>query len=255
MMTNSSASAVPKPQKYLFDAEFDYSETLEDIQSITPKELAEEKTKAQATSYEEGYQKGVQETNESLTRTASDQLFVITGKIDELIETEKMILNTFHTQVAQVSEMVTSMVLPALAKQGAIDEVKALLDKVKSQLPNDQKVTIFVQEPLVDLIKEHIAKGTSDADFTAEITVVAGSDFQPTDCKVSWEGAGIEHYMSNAMAEVRETLLRLGGKVLEIPQEDAVAKAAESIENETEEIPESTEIKDQEAMPQDNMND
>lgn len=252
-MSNSSASTAPKPQKYLFDAEFDYSETIEDIQSITPKELAEEKTKVQAASYEDGYQKGVQETNESLTRTASDQLFVITGKIDELIETEKMILETFHTQVAQVSELVTSMVLPTLAKKGALDEVKALLDRVQSQLPKDQKVTIFVQEPLVDLIKEHVTKGTSDSDFTAEITVVAGSGFQPTDCKISWEGAGIEHYINNAMMQVKETLLRLGGTALDLPQEKVVSEENEPAENETATaITEHTEK--QEAVPQDEMN-
>ncbi len=37
MTVNSSSVKAKTPQKYLFDAEFDYSETIEDIQSITPK--------------------------------------------------------------------------------------------------------------------------------------------------------------------------------------------------------------------------
>lgn len=256
-MTNSSDRATAQPQKYLFDTEFDYSETLDDIQSITPKELAEEKTKTQEASYEEGYQKGIQDTDESLSRTASDQLFVITGKIDELIESEKMILETFHTQVAQVSELVTSMVLPALAKKGALDEVKSLLDTVKHQLPKDQKVTIFVHDSLLQLIQEHIIKGTSDTDFTAEITVVAGVDFQPTDCKISWDGAGIEHYMKTTMAQIKETLLRLGGTTLEPLLEDITPAEAipESEKDEPEAALEDIDTLDQNTpQPQDDMN-
>ena len=213
------AQETQKPQKYLFDTEFDYSETVDDIQSITPKQLVEAKTKTHDAAYDDGYQKGVQETNDSITRVASDQLFVITGKIEELIQTEQLILETFHTQVAQVTELVTAKVLPALAQQGALDEVKHLLDTVKNKLPKEQKVTIQVQEPLVDLIKEHITKGTTEQDFSTDIVVIAGDNFQPTDCKITWDGAGLEHYINNTMTEIKESLLRLGGRSLEMPVE------------------------------------
>ncbi len=215
--TPPPTQAPSKPQKYLFDTEFDYSETVEDIQSITPKQLAEVKAQTQESSYDDGYKKGTQDTNNSITRTAGDQLFVITGKIEELIQSETMILEMFHTQVAQISELVTSKVLPALAEQGALEEVKSILDEAQVHLPKEKNITIEVQEPLVDLITKHITDGLKTEDSTAQITIIAGENFQATDCKISWEGAGIEHYMDNVMAEVKKSLLRLGGEDLTLP--------------------------------------
>lgn len=229
MMTNSSdnvalqeAQATEKHQlttheKYLFDTEFDFSETVADIQSITLKQQAT----SNEHSYQEGYDKGVLDTNESITRMASDQLFVITNKIDDLIEAEKSVVETFYTQVAQVSELIASKVMPVLLNQGALDEVKAILEQSKKLLPKDKKITIEVHHSLMSDIQKHFDVTPKEDMHNTEIELKEGTGFDLTDCKISWDGAGIEHYTSTLIENIKESLLRLGGDSLEIQPEQS----------------------------------
>lgn len=222
-MTNLSDNTAPleekrETQKYLFDTDFDYSETSDDVQSITPKQLAAANTTVSEQSYKSGHDKGVQDINESIARTASDQLFVITAKIDELIEAEKMILETFHVQVAQVCELITSKIMPTLCNQGALEEVKAIIDKAYGHLPAEQEILVEVHGTLLVPINEHISNIEITTDNSAQVKVKAGENFELSDCKISWAGAGIEHYTKGIINEVQETLLRLSGEPSTMPK-------------------------------------
>ena len=114
----SSLQKESQTKKYLFDTEFGSSETSDDIQSITPKQLSAANTAISKKAYKQGYDNGVQDTNDGITRMAGDQIFVIIAKVEELIETERGLFETFHVQVAQVCELITSKVMPALLDQG-----------------------------------------------------------------------------------------------------------------------------------------
>ncbi|HBN21674.1 MAG TPA: hypothetical protein DD412_00350 [Holosporales bacterium] len=235
-MTNLSDNTAPleketKTQKYLFDTEFSYSETSDDIQSITPKQLAAANKDVGKQSYNEGYEKGVKDTNEGIIRMAADQMFVITAKLEELIETEKGLLETFHVQVAQVCELIISKVMPTLLNQGAFEEIKGIIDKAYKSLPQDKKITINVHQSLVEQVTQHIKTFQENNDSIAQISVKSGENFEKSDCSISWDGAGIEHYSQSIIQEVTETLLRLSGK----PLEDA-PKAAEKVAEKNEEV-------------------
>lgn len=196
-MTNLLDNTAPlekehKNQKYLFDTEFSYSEGSDDIQSITPKQLAAENKRVSQEPYKEGYEKGVKDTNDSITRVAGDQMFVITAKLKELIETEKGLLETFHVQVAQVCELITSKIMPTLLNQGAFEEIKGLINKTYTSLPTDKRITIKVHENQVALVAQHIKTFQEKNDHVAQIDVKSGEGFHESDCCISWDGAGIE---------------------------------------------------------------
>ena len=216
-MTNSSVN--PEPKKYFFDAEFDHSETVADIQSITPKQHAADIESAKQTAYEEGIAKGTSDTNDSIARIASDQLFVITSKLEDLVETEAKVMNVFHQQVTQVSELVTRKLLPVLAEQGAIAEVIGVLDQIKSDLPTDQRVTITVHPSLQAEIEAHFktidTKNSESNLKNVSITVASDASYQLTDCSASWEGAGITQYIETTHSRVQDALLRLAKTPLE----------------------------------------
>ena len=234
-MTNLSDNTAPlekkaKTQKYLFDTDFDYSETSDDVQSITPRQLAAANTEISEKSYKDGYEKGIKDTNESITRMAGDQMFVITSKIDDLIETEKLIIDTFHVQVAQVCELIMSKIMPRLLDQGSCEEVKNIIDNAYTKLPQDKKITIGVHESLVNLVEQHLKTIQKNDDFVAQITVKAKEDFETSDCKISWEGAGIEYYSKSIIQEIREILLRLAGAPIEEEQKIEKNKIQETEE-------------------------
>lgn len=212
-MTNSSVN--PLPQKYFFDAEFDYSETVDDIQSITPKKYYSDIEAAKAQSFEEGRQTGIQQTNNDIARVASDQLFVITAKIEDLITTEETILTQFHKEIAQTTELITRKVLPVLAEQGAVLEIKSMLDRIKGDLPKDQVITIQVHKSLQDAITAHIATLKDNSNFGAQVNVETLGTQTLTDCKITWQGAGIESFMQQTMKEIQSSLLRLAKTPLE----------------------------------------
>lgn len=250
-MTNLSDNTSPpnqkkEAQKYLFDTDFDYSETSDDVQSITPKQMAMANTKVGEKSYQDGYDKGVQDTNESITRIAGDQLFVITAKIDDLIETEKMILETFHVQVAQVCELITSKIMPTLIHQGALEEVKAVIDQAYGKLPKEQAVLIEVHSDLIELIEQHIKNAEPSESSSPQITVKAGESFNTSDCKISWQGAGIEHYTTAALKEVTEILLRLAETPLQEPEKPQIQEEATVSEKEAQDIKEDEQEKEEE---------
>lgn len=218
-MTNSSAkiynqetphASAAKPRKYLFDAEFDYSETRDDIQSITPKFHQHELEKAKTASYQDGYAAGVSDTNKSIARMAGDQLFVITSRIEDLIACEAKIMDEFHGQIAQVCELITRKVLPALADKGALTSVKNLLDSIKKSLPTDKTISIFVHANLVSEIENHVNTLKDNSNFQAQIFVKSDPSLALSDCFITWDGAGIDHYIQNTMAEIQKSLLRLG---------------------------------------------
>ncbi len=237
-MTNSSAN--PQPQKYFFDAEFDYSETLEDIQSITPKKYTADLEAAKAEAYQEGHAAGVKETNESIARMAGDQLFVITSKLEELIETEANVMNHFHQDVAQVTDLIIGKILPVIADQGARQEVQGILETIQSSLPTDQTITITVHPQLREDIDAHITALKNNANFQAQILVAEDPTLTITDCKATWQGAGITQYKEATMAEIHNALMRLGKTPLVFTQpvdqdqnefasaEDAMATQSES---------------------------
>ena len=234
-MTNLSDNTVPlenelKSKKYLFDTEFNYSESSDDVQSITPKQLAASNKDVGQQSHQQGYEQGVKETNEGITRMAGDQMFVITAKLEELIETEKELLETFHVQVAQVCELITSKVMPTLLNQGAFEEIKAIIDKAYGSLPKDKKITITIHESLVTLIAQHVKDFQENNDPIAQIDVKSGENFEKNDCTISWDGAGIEHYSQLVIQEITETLLRLSGTRLEIPPQTKETNEAQVTE-------------------------
>lgn len=227
-----------KSQKYLFDTEFSYSESSDDIQSITPKQLAAANKDISQQSHKEGYEQGVKETNESITRMAGDQMFVITAKLEELIETEKGLLETFHVQVAQVCELITSKVMPTLLNQGAFEEIKGIIDKAYGTLPKDKRITINVHESLVTLIAQHVKTFQENDDSIAKIDVKSGESFEESDCTISWDGAGIEHYSQSIIQEVTETLLRLSGTRLETSPKIESTKEEQAIETNKDQLAE-----------------
>ena len=203
-----------KIRKYLFDTEFSYSETSDDIQSITPKQLAAANTEVSKKAYKKGYEKGVEDTNDGIVRVAGDQMFVITAKIEDLIETQKMLLETFHVQVARVCELITSKVMPTLLNQGAFEEVKGMIDKAYAALPQDKKITVNVHQSLVEFVAQHIKTFQESNDSDVRIDVKPGENFEKSDCTVSWDGAGIEHYSQSIIQEISATLSRLSGEAV-----------------------------------------
>ena len=232
-MTSSSAN--PQPQKYFFDSEFDYSETVDDIQSITPKTHAADIEAAKTEAYQQGHADGVKETNDGIARMAGDQLFVITSKLEELIETEAEIMKHFHQDIAQVTDLIIQKMLPVIADQGARQEVQGMLERIQGRLPKDQTITISVHPQLRADIDAHIAALKNNAHFQAQILVTEDPTLTITDCAAAWEGAGITQYKAATMAEIQESLLRLAKTPLTFePQpQDPVAGSDTHSEDET----------------------
>ncbi len=152
---------------------------------------------------------------------AGDQLFVITSKIESLIETEKTIMDTFHRQIAQICDLITSKIIPVIATQGAAMEIKGLLDKVIENLPMDKKVIFYVHPKLKSVIEGHI-KNLQEKSISPNLSYKIQEDttLQETDCRITWEGAGINHYIETTKKQVHEMLMRLAKKPLELDIEN-----------------------------------
>ena len=198
------------PKKFMFDNEFGSSETLADVQSITPKQMAAATNAAKAAAFEEGYQKGVQETNADIMRIAGDQLFVIAHKLEDLIQTETQILSTFHQEVSQLTDLVTRKVLPILSQRGAREEVLQILEDTLATVPKVNAIDVTVHPSLVAEIQRHLDTLKEGKKIEVQINVLPNAAFQPADCRITWAGTGIERYLATCMQEIQNALMRLG---------------------------------------------
>jgi Flagellar assembly protein FliH. len=223
-------------KKFMFDNEFGSTETVDDVQSITPKQMATAIDAAKTSAFAEGYQKGVQETNADIARIAGDQLFIITHKLEELIQTEAQILSTFHQEVSQLADLITRTVLPVLSERGAREEVQKILADTLTNVPKANAVEVTVHPSLVDEIQRHLDTLREDQKIEVHIKVVSNETFQLTDCRMTWAGTGIERYLATCMQEIHGALMRLGKTPYDLttpenPEiQETPAKGSEEIE-------------------------
>lgn len=234
-MTSSLAKEEIQTQeasKFLFDVSFD-KEGLHNNEKIYSRaDLAKEK--------EASYREGAQASN-------TEHLAQISQKLSEMIALEESALGTLQKKIAEIVTHVTRKILPYSAEKGALDEVLGVVNEAFKEAPPLKNLTIFVNPEVVEPLKEKLEDLKKEESFQAETKVEGEETLGPLDCRVDWEGQGVERLTSKIWAQVDLAVERYGVSPPE--KEDAREEGAleEDSEPQKENFAETKEEKKEEA--------
>lgn len=190
-MNNSSA------RKFLFEDTQDFDNSLDDLPTITPRDHAR--------ICQEAYQNGARDAQGSLEKYALEVVSDCQKKVEELIRTEVAVVESFHRQVADLTQGILEKILPPLLAQGSFENLSQFLKETFAKLPQDRNMTIFVNPELVIKVQEY-TKGFS---FKGQIQVQGEPGLSKLDCRIQWQGGGLERYISDVLGKIDQELSRL----------------------------------------------
>lgn len=189
--------------KFLFDTTQDFDGTLDDLPSITPRDH-----KRMA---DESYQKGYGDAQGAIEKYAMEVLNACHESILRMIEEEKNVINTFHKEVSELCQVITQKVLPKHFDEAALPEIQGFLEESLKGLPNDRSFKLYCHPNLVEKMNTFLQGFPHEG----AREVVPDSSLSMLDCRIEWEGGGIQRYMTTVLEKIDYSLSRLSQKTTE----------------------------------------
>lgn len=219
----SNLSADPDTtKKFLFEQEYDTQDD-GDLPSITRLELEAQVKMA----FKEGYQKGVDDTNQDIQRQAEETLKVLIVKMEGMIATEAAVVQSFHDEVAQICEVVATQLFPVLARHDAFLEVQNLLQRSLENRPQVHEAQVEVHPDILAPMQAHLKKLEESLPVKTSLHLKTNAALHQTDCQITWQNGGVERYIDKTLQEVSAVLEKLATKKLRLEPADNATPASD----------------------------
>lgn len=194
-------------EKFHFNTEFDHSETVHDVQSVTPKQLAQERERVRKQAYAEGYKKGGQDANANAIKAASDHMHVIEGQILKLHEQQQQMLDTIHNEVAEISHLVITRLFPDLIQNDAKEIVSEVVAQALNETTIERCVTIYVHKDLQPHVEHVVAQHCQNTtDALGEVHVKVGDFSAHADLHIDYGNRGLTLFAQRVVANIAQQL-------------------------------------------------
>lgn len=222
LQENAVQTAQPKVSKFLFEGD-EFDATLDDLPSITPRQ--------QKAFGHEKFQEGFTQAQASIEKYSMEVLNACHENIRQLIEAEKNVVHSYHKEISELCQQILCKVLPATGDAGIVKEIKSYLEETLKEIPEERNFKLFCHPELVETLKAFIQdwphKGTKDVNGDATLSKL--------DCRIEWDGGGIQHYTQSVLEKIDFALSRLSGQEAhpKIGQESA-AQETKSVNEEIE---------------------
>jgi flagellar assembly protein FliH len=191
-----------KPQaearRFLFDQSFDVARKSakkpkpEDEKPPEPTFNGQQLEEARQQGYKEGRLAGNEEAASSSEAEVARLVAEIAGQLPAVsaaqAEANDRLLHDGATLVATIARKI----LPALAAQNGLSEVETLLAKCLRTLIDQPKIIVRVGAQHTESISTHLAAAAAASGFDGRFMVEADDAMGPSDCRVSWQGGGLE---------------------------------------------------------------
>ena len=174
--------------------------TLDDLPSITPRQ--------QSRMADESFQKGYAEAQGSIEKYAMEVLNACHESLLRLIEEEKNVIHSYHKEVAELCQMVVQKVLPLHFQGVALPEIQGFLEESLKTLPQDRALKLYCHPELVKRLDTFV----QGFPHTGSREVLPDASLSMLDCRIQWEGGGIQRYMTTVMEKINHSLSRLSEK-------------------------------------------
>lgn len=227
--TVKTADPDTPPRKFLFDHSFDVerkSERKRKAEEEKPPEPTfskEELEAARQDGYAKGMTAGAQEAASRLEAATRELLENIGGQLPALSADQAQANDRLQRDGAKVAATIARKILPGYAAQHGTDELTALVTQCLRTLVSQPKIVVRVSPSQVGPITEHLESATAASGFDGRFLIEADDSMGPSDCRLAWQGGGLERSEADIWKQVDAAIEDYLGP--EPAAEDAAAPA------------------------------
>ena len=214
-------------KKFLFDTSFEPQDMATRASAIP---LADH-TVALQKEYDKGVQQGSTETQAGIDARNTEQLQDLNIRLITLLEEQKKYREKVQTLVAGILQKSLEKLFPVMAKEKGINEVLQVVSKTFETTPPGREIKIFAHPDTVNALQKKLNSLQENPSQTLIFTVQADEKLSFSDCRITWEGGGLERLSSRLYQEIDTCLERLSVTetiTLENSQEKSQEKSQES---------------------------
>lgn len=236
-------------QKFLFETSFEPKDIAERDAAI-PVDVHEATLKAE---YAKGFEQGRAEAQAGIDARNTEQLQDLNTKLFDLLEEQKHHRHKVQTLLGEVLKKSLEKLFPALAKAHGLEEILNVVSTTFQEEKPGQEMGVFAHPETVSALSDKLATLEKEEGRSVRFKVTEDPTLSFSDCRITWEGGGLERLSSRLYEEIEQCLDRLKiTETIEVPEakesEDLSAQAAFSSSQEQAEQPqESTEDSSQKA--------
>ena len=229
------AKPQPEARRFLFDNSFDAARKPAkkpkpgDVKPPEPTFSRAQLDEARQQGHEQGRAAGAAE---AAAGTAAETARLIAGVAEALPgitamqdEANGRLMHDGATLVAAIIRKI----LPSLVARNGMDEIDALLDRCLRTLIDQPKIVVRVAPRHAEELKTRLAATASASGFGGRFMIETDDGLGPADCRVSWQGGGLERRSEDIWRQVEAALDGYLGP-REKPDAEAVAAPAEALD-------------------------
>ena len=199
---------VTPSQKFQFDAIFEPEHMLRNDPLYSQHHLDSVLAQATLEHYQNGFQTGQQEMQNSVNAVSTGHLQSIHGALSDLLQTQRHIFETLEEHTSAICREITQKMLPVLAEQGAIDEILQVIAQAFDAKEDHHTMKVYVQKDYVDSVTQKV-EGIFQDKLDVSLSVMEDAALQTSECRVEWETGGIERLTGHIQNQIDQALDRL----------------------------------------------
>lgn len=219
-------------RKFLFDHSFDVERKsarkrkAEEEKPPEPTFSKEELEAARQDGYAEGRAAGAQEAKSGLEAATADVVEEICRQLPALSTDQSAANDRLMHDGAKVATTIARKILPSYTARHGTDELTALVTRSLQSLVDQPKIIVCVSPSQMAPITEHLEAAASASGFDGRFLVEANETMGPSDCRVTWQGGGLERCEPEIWQQIDSAIEEYLGATSTV--EDAAPKEPES---------------------------
>ena len=185
-------------RRFLFDHSFDVERKsarkrkAEEEKPPEPTFSKEELEAARQDGFAEGRAAGAQEATSGLEAATAGVVEEICRQLPALSTDQAAANDRLMHDGAKVATTIARKILPSYSARHGTDELTALVTRSLQSLVDQPKIIVCVGPSQVAPITEHLETAASASGFDGRFLVEANETMGPSDCRVTWQGGGLE---------------------------------------------------------------
>ncbi|MDD3288708.1 MAG: FliH/SctL family protein [Alphaproteobacteria bacterium] len=210
---------IPSIRKFMFDRSFSEGLDVEDKPLFTHEQLEAAKQEG----YKTGYNEGKAAVQDDLQTKSNELVKKLEQKISALMKELSSRQQNQQDDIADISLMIASKILPDYVSKQGSDEVMALLSKVIHDMAHEPRFVIRISELQFETMNKMIKTMAENQAYTGQISIVGDPAMGPSDCKIEWADGGLERNVQDFLKEIDSAVARIKGlqePLLGKPSED-----------------------------------
>jgi len=196
------------PERFLFDRSFDLNARPakkpkpEEEKPPEPTFSREELEAAQQDGYAQGHAAGVAEASAGLESEIARLIAAIGDKLPTLSSAQVAANERLLHDGARLATVIARKILPAFTARHGMEEVGALMRNCLETLIEQPRITVRVGAPYVDTVRAQLDSAASASAFEGRFLVEPDEMMGPSDCRIVWQGGGIERNEADIWRQV-----------------------------------------------------